>query len=76
MLIPKKKRIRVAAQYVPANRWITGERAEMPEEDIELASPSNVRGSAKVDELEGTNVWILISHCGRGRASSIQLKRE
>ncbi len=32
----KRQRIRVATQYVPVKLWIT-ERAEMPEEDIELA---------------------------------------
>jgi hypothetical protein len=33
-LTSKKKwqRFRVAAQYFPVKRWITGERAEMPEE--------------------------------------------
>ena len=33
--VAPKKRTRVLAQYVPVKRWITGERAEMDDEDIE-----------------------------------------
>jgi hypothetical protein len=34
--VPPKKRKRVVAEYVLVKRWITGERAVQPEEDIEL----------------------------------------
>ena len=34
-LVAPKKRTRVLAQYMPVKRWITGERAEMDDEDIE-----------------------------------------
>jgi hypothetical protein len=33
--VAPKKRTRVLARYVPVKRWITGERAEMDDEDIE-----------------------------------------
>jgi hypothetical protein len=34
-LLPKKKRKRVLATYEAVQRWVTGDRAKQPEEDIE-----------------------------------------
>jgi hypothetical protein len=72
------KRKRVVAEYVLVKRWVTGEQAVLPEEDIEPELFEEARKLMHLSRLKnnsGAERSTLIWICGRGPAPGIRHER-
>ncbi len=64
--VAPKKRTRVLAQYVPVKRWITGELAEMDDEDIENQLFEEARQLMQLS-------WLKKLPCHKGLSTDLHL---